>query len=230
MTFGSTFGRTFSPTFQPKSQAAAVASSWWLAGGISAANCIAAYQAKGAASYKASKVNLANPGTNDLTPISEDPKFDTSYGWYFTRAYSMHLLTGALNLTNPSVIIRYSDILANTHVDRGWVFGNYAFTRFAIRATLNNVRSYHYQTTSFGVAGNLTTGVVALTKDAAYIDGAKDTDIGKAFTDYNRSWGIGGDGGSMNGAVCKIQAVAIYNNYTLSLAEVQALTTAMNAL
>ncbi len=38
---------------------------WWLAGGIPAENCIAAYQPKGAASYAASKVNLANPGTYD---------------------------------------------------------------------------------------------------------------------------------------------------------------------
>lgn len=46
MTFGSTFGRTFSPTFQPKSQAAAAASSWWLAGGIDPANCSAIDQLK----------------------------------------------------------------------------------------------------------------------------------------------------------------------------------------
>lgn len=49
MTFGSTFGRTFSPTFQPKSQAAEVASSWWLAGGIDPANCVAVYNLWGSA-------------------------------------------------------------------------------------------------------------------------------------------------------------------------------------
>ena len=68
MTFGSTFGRTFSPTFQPSSQAAANAS-WWLAGGIAAANCVAAWRAKGAASYAASKVNLTGNAAYDLGEI-----------------------------------------------------------------------------------------------------------------------------------------------------------------
>lgn len=38
---------------------------WYLAGG--APTPVGAYQAKGAASYAASLVNLANPGINDLT-------------------------------------------------------------------------------------------------------------------------------------------------------------------
>jgi len=66
MAFNSTFGRVFSPTFQPRSVASGV-EPWWLSGGIAAANCVAAYQPKGAASLEASYVNLANPGTYNLT-------------------------------------------------------------------------------------------------------------------------------------------------------------------
>ena len=56
---------------------------WWLSGGIAAANCIAAYQPKGAASLAASYVNLASPGTYNLTipPGMTAPTWDTSYGW-----------------------------------------------------------------------------------------------------------------------------------------------------
>jgi hypothetical protein len=82
MTFGSTFGRVLSPTFQPKSQAAASsASTWWLAGGISSTDCLAAYRAKGAASLAASKADLSGNGY-DIDGGS-DPSFDTSTGWYF---------------------------------------------------------------------------------------------------------------------------------------------------
>ena len=55
--------------------------SWWLAGGISAANCVAAYQAKGAASYVASKVNLANPGTLNFDNEVVAPSWNTTTGW-----------------------------------------------------------------------------------------------------------------------------------------------------
>lgn len=56
--------------------------SWWLSGGIAAANCIAAYQPKGAASYAASKVNLANPGTYDAYE-GIAPDWSTAAGWDF---------------------------------------------------------------------------------------------------------------------------------------------------
>jgi len=55
---------------------------WWLSGGISAANAILAYQAKGAASYAASLVNLANPGTYDAYAGSA-PTWAAGTGWTF---------------------------------------------------------------------------------------------------------------------------------------------------
>lgn len=50
---------------------------------IPLANCLLAYQAKGAASLAASKVNLANPGTYDAT-AGVDPTFAAATGWQFT--------------------------------------------------------------------------------------------------------------------------------------------------
>jgi hypothetical protein len=90
MTFGSTFGRVISPTFQPKSQAAAGGGWWDLNGTLT--SCVAAYQAKGAASQAASYVNLANAGTYDLS-AGGSPTWDSG-GWKF----------GAGNYLNTGII------------------------------------------------------------------------------------------------------------------------------
>ena len=57
-------------------------SNWWEAGG--ATGCVAAYAAKGAASYTASKINLANPGTYDLVEVGTgtDVSWSAARGWY----------------------------------------------------------------------------------------------------------------------------------------------------
>lgn len=61
---------------------AAAAASWWLAGGISAASCVAAYQAKGAASLAASYVNLISPGVGNASVIVA-PTWAAETGWTF---------------------------------------------------------------------------------------------------------------------------------------------------
>lgn len=54
---------------------------WWLPAGVSTGDVLGAYQAN-AASYAASKVNLANPGTNDLTSAVLKPTWSAA-GWVF---------------------------------------------------------------------------------------------------------------------------------------------------
>ena len=109
MTFGSTFGRTFSPSFQPKSQAKKGGGWWDLNGTIT--SCVAAYQPKGAASYAASKVNLANPGTYNAVDGTAYPTWDTSTGWKGNGA-SQYLSTG-LPYNFKSAIVRFSGIGSN---------------------------------------------------------------------------------------------------------------------
>lgn len=57
----------------------------WYSGNntISISDCLLAYQAKGAASLAASKINLANPGTYNAT-AGVDPTFSAATGWQFT--------------------------------------------------------------------------------------------------------------------------------------------------
>ena len=87
---------------------AAAAVPWWLTGGISAANCIAAYQPKGAADYAASKVNLAKPGTYDAADGTAYPTWSAAAGWI--AATTGYLTTGITVSTNTSwsFIARYA--------------------------------------------------------------------------------------------------------------------------
>lgn len=71
-----------------ESSVAVAAANWWEVPGKT---CVAAYQPKGATSYAASKVNLANPGTyNAYEGVA--PAFDAATGWTFDA--SQYLLTG----------------------------------------------------------------------------------------------------------------------------------------
>ena len=85
-------------------QAAAVP--WYLSGGISAANCIAAYQPKGAASLAASYVNLANPGTYDAAP-GVAPTWASGTGWTFNGS-TQWLLTGITPASGWSMFVQYT--------------------------------------------------------------------------------------------------------------------------
>jgi hypothetical protein len=93
------------------------ASAWYLAGGVDPANCIAAYQAKGAASYAASKVNLANPGTWDLSEIIA-PTWNALTGWTFDGATT--LLDTGLTLTQiPQLTSSFTGKYANVPTSDG---------------------------------------------------------------------------------------------------------------
>jgi len=82
--------------------------SWWLSGGIAAANCVAAYQPKGAASLAASYVNLNAPGTNDAFPGTA-PSFNAATGWTFAAASSQYLKTGLNPKAAWSLIVQISN-------------------------------------------------------------------------------------------------------------------------
>jgi len=228
MTFGSTFGRVFSPTFQSKSQAAEVASSWWLSGGIDAANCVAAYQPKGAASYAASKVNLANPGMYDATEGTA-PDWDSTNGWK-GNGTSQYLYVGVTPLSSWTIAIRFSN--RGNRNEYYYSSGNINLQH----VTVPNLRNYwgnasgisYFQGTTPN--GTLITTVISANRYARLNDIAPKIDSG---TDK-----IGNGSGDLfilsknattGFAQIYIQAFAVYNvNFTA--AQVTALTTAMNAL
>lgn len=224
MTFGSTFGRVFSPTFQPSSQAA-VDTNWWLAGGIAAANCIAAYQPKGAASYAASLVNLNNPGTRNLTNTGTDPSWDSTNGWTTANSAGLTMGNWVFDTSHDySWICKLTvSLTGNSGYPISTVY-NYAInvqTRIALFQTI-------YRDTQKN--NNLTgtqSGTFAVTRYGAYKDGSALSTYTASQINSTKEVKIIWDASS--GIRLDIKAWALYQ-IDITSTYLSALTTAMNAL
>lgn len=143
---------------------------WWLAGGIDPANVAAVWQPKGAASLAASYVNLANPGTFDLT-VGKAPSFDPSVGWTFNGT-DQYLKTGILaDLSSYGVLVRFSAVSAGNLIGAG------------VLATMN-VLSLQYNpsrfvfgcghaSSSYEWSGSFLSGVAGVKFRNAFKDGIK---------------------------------------------------------
>lgn len=131
--------------------------SWWLSGGIPAANCIAVYQPKGAASYAASKINLANPGTYDATE-GVAPSWAAETGWTGNGS-TMFLITGLAN-SGYSIVFRYSGASLNFR----YFYGNTPTTG-SYRAAWN----YLYFGNKSGVLGSHASGVYVISKSGTTV-------------------------------------------------------------
>jgi len=220
MTFSSTFGRVLSPTFQPKSQAAV--GGWWLAGGIAAANCIAAYQPKGAADYAASKVNLTGNATYDATEVVA-PGWSSDSGWEFdntSEGFDIGL-TG-LSPLSTSVIIRYWRPTSGIY-GRAILLAGTNLRYYVLTDNMCFWGSANYQTNTGG-GGDL---IGAIAGYKAYMNGSFTDDLDTSKTGTMTATKIGqtySDGTAVN-----LYAMAIYNA-ALTAQNISDLTTAMNAL
>jgi hypothetical protein len=243
MTFGSTFGRTFSPSFQPKSQAAGGYTTWWtLDGAIT--SCVAAYQPKGAASYAASKTNLANPGTYDATNGAAYPTWDVATGWTFNNASSQYLNSNITPTVNGqwSVIINYAYTRPATY-SYPTVFGcqptpnDYPQLTLCVEngtsgAPSNNTVLRNGHITGLTITPRIDSGTVAIAGNKAYSNGSLvgTLTVGSVANTYKLYIGAINNNANIisffNGI---IKSLAIYNA-TLTAPQVAALTTAMAAL
>lgn len=224
-------GRRIGPLpWLPNVAAMAAATSWWLSGGVSAANAIAVYQPKGAADIATSYVNLANPGTNDAAP-GVAPSFAAATGWTFNGS-SQWLDTGLTPATDRSwsIIVRLSDRANNEGPVR--VNGDTStYPRFGFY--MDGSAVYYYASDGAPKAPVLTAGVVAVAGTAAYRNGVSESlTIGAKNGAFFGTIPLGGARTAastisyFNG---KIQAVAIYSA-TLTAPQVAAISAAMAAL
>lgn len=204
---------------------------WWLAGGITAASCIAAYQGINAMSYEASKINLANSGTYNLTEVNGAVRWDNKTGWYGFSELSRCLDTNIANAITStcSAIVRFKDATLNNTV----IIGAYDSTR--------GLYFSYFTATGWGFSLNSNQANVATTKSYAtlaiagidyYVDGAVISNLlaQNAYT-IVRSPYIGAQHYTtttqyMNGS---IQAAAFYS-VDITTVQVAAVTAAMNAL
>jgi hypothetical protein len=201
--------------------------SWFLTGGISAANCKAAYAPKGATSQAASYTNLANPGTYTAAPGTA-PAWDATNGWKFTAASSQYLTTGLTMTTDQtwSMIVRFAGVTGSG----GYYIcgaGNPYFA-LASRTNLNNV--IYGNGNVLAVSPSMTSGVLAVVGNKGYRNGTIETGTIGTGSATSNALAIGAvQGVSVSGFLNgNIQALAIYN--VNIAAYISALTTAINAL
>lgn len=227
------------PFPSPVASSGAATVPWYLAGGVAAANCKAAYQPIGAASLAASYVNLANPGVNDAAP-GVAPTWASATGWTFngTPWTGQYLTTGGLAPANDqqwSVVCRFSD--GPTTAQSMCLFGSASsggvapyFLIFPYWPALNGLYGNgNYQS---GLAP-LSAGVVGFAGDKVYLDGvAQSGTIGTAAGTFLSPYiGARHDKGSPASFYWagKVQALAVYNT-PLTAAQMLAIYTAASAL
>lgn len=203
---------------------------WYLSGNIPTANCIAAYQPKGAASYTASKTNLITPGTYDAFEGSTVSW--SSAGWQGDR--DKYLKTGITVAEDTwSMVIRYTRVNDSPMygcIAGGRTTGNTIFEIWPNNGTGNDVR---YSNGQESYVATITYGdmVMAVCDRTAFLNGVSQGSIG--------AWGAGNrptiylmgycHNGSVNyQTISLVAAVAIYNIDVSS--SIVALTAAMAAL
>lgn len=219
---------SFDPAFRI-TQKALGATPWYLSGGVALANCIAAYQPKGAANLAASYVNLANPGTYNAAP-GVAPGWNASDGW-IGDGLSKYLDTGITPAAQSwSIIIRFSGGSSTGGTLAGMVNTVGGVDRFYYQFGANPIYANGQNVASPGVY--IASGVIALAGAYGYKNGVQDVGPMSAGAGIYRSVYILAqhrDATIINYSTANIQAMAIYNA-TLTPAQVAALTTAMNAL
>jgi len=197
------------------------AAGWW---DVEGKTCVAAYQAKGAASYAASLSNLANPGTYDLTEVAA-PDWATGTGWTFDSADRLN--TGYAFSANNTVIVRFTPA-SNGHT-RKICTTTSEYVRVALTRDYTNVIKYIANGNANGSSAlsDGTSYVVALANGKGYLDGSSDATIGSPSSN-NGTMNIGAYNASDTTAG-SIAAFAMYSS-ELSGDEISALSTAMAAL
>ena len=218
MTFSPTFGRTFSPLFKPNSLA--ISGGVWLTGGIPAANCVAAWQAKGAASYDSSLIDLTGNG-HVLSPSDYAPPWDAVNGWCTGRWRAGYTYYGLITDIVPQV--GYSIAIRAVRV---FDTGTKVFNSEYFALTLDfSIDGNLWARTNSGYGGTATEGVFVLSGGKGYIDGT----LVKTLTDTNNSTNPLSIGrGDNPGSKIYIKEVFIYSS-TID-AQVAALSAAMAAL
>lgn len=203
------------------------AAPWWLAGGISSANCKAAYQAKGATGLSASYSNLNSPGTNDAAP-GVAPTWNATDGWIFNGS-TQYLTTGITPAAGYAMFMQFTN-RANGGIVGSAGVGN---DRFYLWADQNNAHLrvvYGYGSQAPQVAPSMSSGNLGLVAGDGYRNGTKESTFSGSFSGTPQVICIGALGGSSVANFCQIdiQAFAIYSS--LTAAQATAVAAAMAAL
>jgi len=214
------------------SKPAAAGGNWWE---VTGQTCVAAYQAIGAASLEASYVNLAQPGTYDLTVPNTAPAFNTATGWTFGTNKYLATGIGPASTQYWTLLLRFSNGPSETASSPAGILANgkAGFFPQPFRGnTLGGRRYFQGEVVAKGNGTGVTSGVIGIAGNKAFYNGE----------DEGLSLGTGVDAspypffvGAFNSYTTltywdgTIQCVVFYST-TLSAPDVAALTTRMAAL
>lgn len=196
---------------------------WWLAGGIPRDACVAAYQPKGAADLATSYINLANPGTYNVTQATDKPPtFNTLTGWSNNTSITN---TQDIRCIIPSTSVKHSYICrvsASAHsgnqrnVQGIGADAVHIYFRYTDHKTY--LRGYNSTGASASYAADR---ILCIVPGGSFIDGVS---IGSYAAGTGTITGF-----ELLKAIGEVAAVAIYNT-TLTAYQVAALTNAIRAL
>jgi hypothetical protein len=184
---------------------------WWLTGGIAAANCIAAYQPKGAANLAASYVNFAHPGTYDAAP-GVAPGWDTTIGWIFS--IPKYLKTGIVPTLTYSMMVQFSGY--TTGATAKALAGCYSTStqNFLIHAEMSAGFVGYWNGGSLTGSASMAAGNLCVAGKTGYKNGVIDGTIPAGGTNNAIEIYIGalnGAGTPSQHTACNMQALAIYD-------------------
>jgi hypothetical protein len=200
---------------------------------VAPADCLAAYQPVGAASYAASLTDLSGTGNNatEGTP----PDWNATDGWIFNGATnSRYLFTGIVPAAGYSMIVRYSnyDQATSGHLAG---YDDSSGGRFRIMLLATSRRYFYGDSFKTKSAATPAAGVMCQAGAGGYFNSVLDYETVGAFTGTSAEDIVIGTYQTNDGTIISsyfvgyIKALAIYST-TLSAIQVSAITDAMNLL
>lgn len=203
-----------------------VSTPWYLSGGIPAARCLAAYQPFGAASFAASKINLANPGTYNAVSAggsTRDPSWSAARGWFASvDTGDPFVLASALAAASgQSLIASFRNVdITGAHVAAVGIENS-----LIVKAVLSGTLRIAYGGTQVSYGAGKANTILAICAGKPYIDGVLQAAIvPAAFSGNICPFGQPGRLG-----IFDVRFAAVYNT-EITQAQVTALIAAMNAL
>lgn len=205
---------------------------WYLAGGIAPASCVAAYRATGTADIAASYVNLANPGTYNLTTTSA-PTWASDTGWTFNGT-DEYLDTGVTPVNDQTWSMFVAIDVSSSGTTAVGTYSDVAPAHaFAITPTDTfPVGRTYWSGGKAAIPQTALSGIMGFAGTTAYFhDDAEASAIAEAAGALNSIYvgALHTNTASVYYWGGTISALVIYNT-TLSAAQVDALVDAMSAL
>lgn len=210
---------------------------WWdplneglaVLGAYRAINTVGTAWLNGPASYAASLINDANPGTYDLTDPGGAVSWNQATGWEFISAATTYLETGILHSSqNMTMIVEYvNNLLTFTNMMGAKGAGDTWFILYSIDAANHPDYGNGGLVPSPQIAPGL--GNLAVAGQSGYLDGSFDVAVpaGAGASGLSiRAGAVNGLGAYWDGY---IESFAIYNE-VLNATSIAAIATAMGQL